>query len=191
MDKWDGDIRLCAGAVRDAPVRRVHGASKMTDMQGQKAGTAIDVRSPSFEAGGRIPDRFTGQGEDVSPALRLGALPSRATTLALILDDPDAPRAEPFVHWMFWDLPVSVGALEEGADVGRHGAVVGKNGWDRQRYNGPMPPKGHGEHRYYFRFYALDSTLGLPPTTNRQGLERAMKGHVVAEGSLMGTFSRV
>ncbi len=147
--------------------------------------TSFRITSPAFTEGQPIPARFTADGADISPELRLTDPPRGTASIALIMDDPDAP-AGTWVHWVVWNLPADVGTIPEGSLP--PGAIQGRNSWGRTAYGGPSPPSG--THRYFFKAYALDTTLDLPASTDAVGLERAMKGHVLAEDSLMGTYHR-
>jgi Raf kinase inhibitor-like YbhB/YbcL family protein len=115
--------------------------------------------------------------------------------LALIVDDPDAPVREPWVHWVIYKIPVTVEGMGEGVPPTTRptfpaGAIQGKNSWDSVGYRGPAPPKGHGVHHYHFKLYALDQLLDLPEGLDKAGLLRAMQGHIMAQGELMGTYQR-
>lgn len=145
----------------------------------------LTVTSPAFEAGKPIPTRFTCEGANVSPALQWTGLPAGAKSIAVIVDDPDAPVGT-WNHWVLWNVPPTATGLEEGS----HEGVSGTSDFKRPGYGGPCPPKGHGAHRYFFKVFALDTTLDLPVATRRKALETAMKGHVSGKGELMGTYSR-
>jgi len=156
---------------------------------------SLIVRSPAFSEGSPIPRRHTGDGADLSPPLLWSGMPAAARELALIMDDPDAPTPEPWVHWIIYKVPVTTDGLAEGIPpVFRPGfppaALQGQNSWKSVGYRGPAPPKGHGVHRYFFKLYALDSALDLPEGLDKPGLLEAIKGHVVAEGESMGTYQR-
>lgn len=151
------------------------------------AAMSLQVTSPAFAAGARIPRKFTGEGEDVSPALRWSAVPAGTREIALICDDPDAPVGT-WDHWIVTAIPAAATGLEEGRLP--EGARTGRNSWGKSRYGGPMPPPGHGDHRYFFRVYALDAPLGLPEGATKQAVLAAVKGHVLAKGELMGKYSR-
>ncbi len=150
-------------------------------------GMAIQVSSPAFEAGGVIPRKYTGEGEDVSPPLEWTGLPEGTREVALICDDPDAPMPEPFVHWVVYKIPADKAGLPEGSP---EGALEGPNGFDRIGYGGPMPPEGHGTHHYHFKVYALDAELEATPGLSKDKLLAAMEGHVLDEGELVGTYER-
>ncbi len=148
---------------------------------------AVQVWSPAFEAGGAIPRRYTGEGEDVSPPLEWTGLPEGTREVALICDDPDAPMPEPFVHWVVYKVSADSAGFPEG-DTG--GALEGRNSFARMGYGGPMPPEGHGTHHYYFKIYALDTQLDATPGLTKDQLLAAMEGHVLDEGELVGTYER-
>ena len=155
---------------------------------------SLGITSPAFEEGRDIPVRYTCEGQDVSPPLKWSDLPSNAKTLALIVDDPDAPDpAKPqrvYVHWVVYNIPASADSLKENAskDGMPKGALQGNNDWGKAEYGGPCPPIGR--HRYFFKLYALDRELvGLSAAT-KADLERAMQGHIVGTGELMGTYQK-
>jgi Raf kinase inhibitor-like YbhB/YbcL family protein len=154
----------------------------------------LTIRSTAFADGGEIPARHTCQGEDVSPALAWSGVPAGARSLALVVDDPDAPDpAAPkttWVHWVLHDLPPSAAGLPEAVrrDALPAGAREGLNDWKRTGYGGPCPPIGR--HRYFFKLYALDVALGDLGKPTKAKLERAMKGHVLAQAQLMGTYGK-
>jgi Raf kinase inhibitor-like YbhB/YbcL family protein len=156
---------------------------------------SLTVHSTAFASGQPIPRRHSGDGEDLSPPLSWSGVPASARELALIVDDPDAPTPEPWVHWVIYKIPVTTEGLAEGVPPVPHAgspptALQGKNSWGSVGYRGPAPPKGHGVHRYFFKLYALDKTLDVPEGLDKPSLLKAMKGHIVAEGELMGTFER-
>ena len=156
---------------------------------------SLDVRSGAFGSGKPIPRRHTGDGEDLSPPLSWSGLPATARELALIVDDPDAPTPEPWVHWVIYSMAATTEGIAEGVPpVARPSfpamSTQGKNSWSTIGYRGPAPPKGHGVHRYFFKLYALDKALDLPAGLDKPSLQKAMKGHIVAEGELMGTYQR-
>jgi hypothetical protein len=141
--------------------------------------------SDSFSDGGEIPNRHTCDGEDVSPALRWSGAPDGTRSLALIMDDPDAPVGT-FTHWLAWGLDPAVGGLAEG----ERAPVEGRNDFGEIGYGGPCPPPGHGWHRYVFRLHTLDTELALAPGASRDRLERAMDGHVLQIAQLTGRYAR-
>ncbi len=147
------------------------------------------LTSPSFSEGGLIPRLYTCDGQDTSPALHWEDVPNDARSLALIVDDPDAP-GRTWVHWVLFNISPALTMLAEGAAAtpGATGGAAGTNSWKRAAYGGPCPPSG--AHRYYFKLYALDAVLDLPETTTAAQLETAMQGHVLATAKLMGRYSR-
>lgn len=154
----------------------------------------LTIRSTSFGDGAEIPARHTCEGQDLSPALEWSGVPGEARTLALVVDDPDAPDpAAPrttWVHWVLYDMPPSASGLAEGIAPGDlpSGTRQGMNDWKRTGWGGPCPPMGR--HRYFFKLYALDVALGeLRPATKAK-LEQAMKGHVLAQAQSMGTYQK-
>jgi len=151
---------------------------------------SFSLRSTSFEEGGRIPRRNTCDGEDISPDLSWTDVPEKTASVALIVDDPDAPRGN-WVHWVLFDLPPTVLGLPEkvpSKSVLETGGVHGTNDFGRLGYGGPCPPSG--THRYFFTLSALDVELRLPPSSTREQVEKAMQGHVLAEARLTGRYSR-
>lgn len=156
---------------------------------------SLILRSPAFTNGQPIPRRYTGDGEDLSPPLSWTGIPAAARALAMIVDDPDAPTTEPWVHWVISGLQATEEGLVEGIPpVARPpspaGAIQGKNSWGALGYRGPAPPKGHGVHRYVFKLYALDQALDLPEGLDKNGLLKAIQGHIVSQAELMGTYQR-
>ncbi len=145
----------------------------------------LAVTSPAFAEGKAIPSRYTCEGRNLSPPLSFGAVPAATRSLVLIVDDPDAP-AGTWVHWVVWNIPPDARRVVEGSLP--PGAKEGVNDFRRNSYGGPCPPSG--THRYYFRVYALDTTLDLSASSNRAALEKAINGHVLASGQLMGTYRR-
>jgi Raf kinase inhibitor-like YbhB/YbcL family protein len=141
------------------------------------------LSSSAFGSGEAIPARHTCDGRDVSPPLAIDDIPPGTISLALIVDDPDAPVGT-WDHWVLYDLPVAA-SLPEGA---RDAGTDGRNSWRRNGYGGPCPP--FGEHRYFFRVYALDCRLGLHQGAGKKQVLEAMRGHVLAEAALMGRYSR-
>ena len=155
----------------------------------------ITITSTAFSHNEPIARKHTGEGADVSPALSWSGVPEGTKELALIMDDPDAPRPEPWVHWVIYKLPPTLTGLPEGISktltlTEPAGALQGNNTWPKVGYNGPMPPPGHGVHHYHFKLYALDATLDAQPGLDKKQLLAKMKGHVLAEGELIGTYQR-
>jgi len=154
----------------------------------------FSISSPAFDHDSVIPVNYTCDGDDLSPALRWSGVPEGTASLALIVDDPDAPDpAAPrliWVHWLLYNLPADSDGLAENIEQGLlpAGTLEGKNDWKRVGYGGPCPPVG--QHRYFFRLYALDTVLPDLGEPDRSRLEQAMDGHILAEATLMGTYSR-
>jgi len=147
-------------------------------------GAKMKITSSAFQEGANIPSKFTCDGENTSPPLQIADIPSEAKSLALVVDDPDAPSGL-FTHWAVWNIPPQTTAVGEGnAPKG----VQGTNDFGKSGYGGPCPPSG--THRYYFKVFALDRELDLPFGAKRGQLDAAMKGHVVAQGELIGRYSR-
>jgi hypothetical protein len=144
------------------------------------------VSSSAFEQGQPIPARHTCEADDLSPPLEWSGVPSGARSLALIVDDPDAPGGT-FTHWIAWGLDPRAAGLAEGETV----SIEGRNDFGAVGYRGPCPPPGHGAHRYYFRLFALDAELDLASGSTRQDLERTIGTQVLAVAELMGTYERM
>ena len=154
----------------------------------------LELTSPAFEHGGEIPSVYTCDGDDMAPALAWTGVPAEAQSLALIVDDPDAPDPEApkmtWVHWVLYNIPASASSLPEGA-TSRDlppGTGEGRNDWKRTGYGGPCPPIGR--HRYFHKLYALDTVLPELGEPTKAKLESAMEGHVLAEAELVGTYQR-
>ncbi len=152
----------------------------------------MQLSSTAFADGGEIPARYTCEGSDVSPPLAWTGVPERARSLALIVDDPDAPDpAAPkmtWVHWVLYDMPSQAGSLPEGGRPLPEGTREGLNDWKRTGYGGPCPPVGR--HRYYFKLYALDTLLNDLRKPKKGDLEKAMQGHVIAQAEMIGTYRK-
>lgn len=157
----------------------------------------MKLESPAFDDGAPIPRRHTADGPDVSPALSWRDTPPGTEELALIVDDPDAPRADPWVHWVAYRIPPQIGELPEGipstpTPASPEGIVQGANSFSKDRigYRGPAPPEGHGPHRYRFILHALDRSVELSPGATKEDLLEAMDGHVLATATLTGVYER-
>jgi len=151
----------------------------------------IEVSSTAFKEGATIPKQYTGDGKDVSPPLRWSEPPQGTKSFALICDDPDAPR-KTWVHWVLFNIPAQQRELKEAVPAQQelpNGAKQGKNDFGKIGYGGPAPPPGK-PHRYFFKLYALDTQLDLPAGATKDQLVAAMKDHILAEGQLMGLYSR-
>ena len=151
----------------------------------------LQITSTAFVEGQPIPQKYTCQGSDISPPLAWTNGQPNTKSFALIMDDPDAPVGT-WVHWVLYELPANTTGLPE--DVAKtqviaNGAKQGMNTWPRLGYGGPCPPPGK-PHRYFFKLYALDTMLNLKSGAPKKDVEAAMKGHVLAEGQLMGTYQR-
>lgn len=152
---------------------------------------ALELNSPSFNNDEYIPRRYSCQGEDVSPELIWSGLPKEAKSLALICEDPDAPVGT-WVHWVIYDMPVSLKGLPEGVEakeILKNGVKQGVNDFRKIGYGGPCPPSG-GAHRYYFKLYCLDAELNLKPGLSKKELLSAMEGHVIEEIELICLYRR-
>lgn len=150
----------------------------------------IKINSTAFKEGGMIPKRYTCDGEDISPPLSWDSVPEGTKSLALICEDPDAPRGT-WVHWVIFNIPADTRGLNENIPPQKtlpSGARQGRNGFGRIGYGGPCPPSG--THRYYFKLYALDTVIDLKPGATKAELLKVMDGHIIAEGQLMGRYKR-
>ncbi len=150
----------------------------------------INVKSPAFVPGGKIPDKYTCDGMDISPPLTWTSGPEGTKTFAIICDDPDAPMGT-WVHWVLFNLPVNITELHENVPPEKEleiGARQGMNDFRRIGYGGPCPPGG--VHRYFFKLYALDAEINLEAGATKDELLKAMEGHILAEGQLMGRYER-
>ena len=145
----------------------------------------LTITSDVFASGQSIPAKYTCKGKNISPALSWTEPPAETQSLALIMDDPDAPGGT-WVHWLLFNIPVNTRTLPEGLHTGS--MSVGKNSWGDMQYGGPCPPSG--THRYFFKLYALDNNLSLSPGSTKDQLLKAMDGHILAQGELVGTFSK-
>jgi len=151
----------------------------------------LSLKSSAFAHEGNIPQKHTCDGADVSPALSWSDPPAGTQSFSLIMDDPDAP-AGTWVHWVLYNVPAQTHELPEGVPKVRElkdGARQGQNDFSRPGYGGPCPPRG-APHRYYFKLYALDGDLNLPAAARKTDVEKAMKGHILAQAQLMGRYKR-
>lgn len=147
----------------------------------------IKVTSPAFEQDSMIPMRFTCEGDDIAPEIKWKNLPEKAKTLVLICDDPDAPHGT-WVHWVVYNIPASDTSFSAKNSADGDSFVFGKNSWGKTSYGGPCPPSG--THRYFFKLYAIDTDLKLKAGATKEELLRAMDGHVLAQGELMGKYKK-
>ncbi len=155
------------------------------------SGSKIVVMSPAFENGQPIPFFFSCQGKGISPQISWSDIPKEAKSLVLICEDPDAPGGT-WIHWVAYNIPPQMLGFSSNVPPRPQlddGTRQGKNSWGKIGYGAPCPPSGPA-HRYYFKVYALDTTLSLAPGAAKDQVVQAMKGHILAEGSLMGTYQR-
>ncbi|HEY0412936.1 MAG TPA: YbhB/YbcL family Raf kinase inhibitor-like protein [Allosphingosinicella sp.] len=152
-----------------------------------KTSATLALSSPAFGSGGPIPLAFSAYGQGSSPALSWSALPPGTRSLALMVEDPDAVSARPFVHWLAWNIAAGSRGLAQGSVPA--GVVQGRNGRGGAGWFGPHPPAG-AAHHYHFQLFALDTALALPAGADREQLLAAMKGHVLAKGDLVGLFKK-
>lgn len=144
----------------------------------------LKVSSSAFAPLGPIPERHTGDAEDLSPPLEWSGVPDGTAAFAVICHDPDAPLVDGFTHWVLYGIPADVTSLAEGTDR----FVAGTNSFGNTGYNGPAPPPGHGVHHYYFWVYALDRDLDLEPGLDRRTVLERIEDHVVEQNRLIGTY---
>ena len=147
-------------------------------------GGEMKVASPAFQNGGSIPAKFSRRGGNHHPPLEIGGAPANAKSLVVIVDDPDAPSGL-FTHWLVWNIDPKTTSIPEGSTP--KASIQGTNDFGDTGYDGPQPPSG--THRYYFKIFSLDQTLNLSAGAKRRELDKAMKGHVIAQGELMGRYS--
>lgn len=165
-------------------------AHRSRGLQGER-GVALRVTTTAFQPGGAIPKKFTCDGPDVSPPLAWPDLPAGTQSIALIMQDPDAPMGN-WVHWVLYDLPASARELPENVAKQEqllNGARQGRNDFRKIGYGGPCPPAGPA-HRYFIEVFALDAKTNLQPGATKAELEKAMQGHILAQGELMGRYQR-
>lgn len=143
------------------------------------------ITSPVFEEGKSIPTKYTCMGEDINPQLLIEGIPKETVSLALIMEDPDAPVGT-WDHWIMWNILPETTEIKEKSVPTQ--AVQGKNSWGMNRYGGPCPPSG--THRYFFKLFALDTTLDLPPNSNKRELEYAMQQKILTQAQLIGTYKK-
>lgn len=155
------------------------------------------VSSAAFEPRQPIPKKYAyeGEGENVSPPLSWSDVPDGTQELVLIVDDPDAPRDTPWVHWVAYDMAPDTAGLPEGAsdepeNVAPGGMTQGKNTWDEIGWGGPLPPEGHGTHHYHFKLYGVDRKLDLDPGADKRQVLEAMEGHILDQAEVVGTYER-
>lgn len=162
--------------------------------RGKEASVSLQLRSPAFAHDGAIPTKYTCEGQDISPALAWTGVPPGTRSLALIMDDPDAPDpAAPkrvWVHWVLYNLPADSSGLDEGVAAAQlpQGTAQALNDWKRVGYGGPCPPIGR--HRYFHKLYALDTVLPDLGQPDKAALLKAMEGHVIGQAELVGTYQK-
>lgn len=147
----------------------------------------LSITSSAFPAGGSIPTRHTGEGDDVSPGLTISGVPQGTQELAIICHDPDAPLVQGFTHWVCYGIPADVTEIDEG---GGSKFTEGVNDFGNTGYNGPMPPEGHGPHHYFFWLYALDAELNASAGLSRAELLDRISDHVIEQARIVGTYQR-
>jgi len=148
------------------------------------AASSISVTTPAFQAGGDVAAKFTCNGANVNPELKINGVPNEAKSLVLIVDDPDAPRGL-FTHWIVWNIDPK--ATDIGENSAPAGGIQGTNDFGKRNYGGPCPPSG--THRYFFKIFALDAKVDLKPSARRAELDAAMRGHILAQSELMARYS--
>lgn len=168
-------IFLVSGCAQPGSFEQSNIGEKMAELK---------IVSPAFESNGKIPKQYTCQGDDINPPLEISNIPENAKSLVLIVDDPDAPSGV-WVHWVVWNMPI-VQKIDE--DTTPDGSMQGLNDFGKHDYYGPCPPSG--THRYFFKVYALGSLLELNQDSKKEDVEKAMEGHVLAKGELIGTYSK-
>ena len=149
-----------------------------------EAAGQMKITSSAFSEGGNIPGKFTCDGSNTSPPLKIEGVPAEAKALALIVDDPDAPGGL-FTHWLVWNIDPKTESIAEGSSPT---GIEGRSGFGKTGYGGPCPPSG--THRYFFKVFALDQQLDLKAGASRKELDAAMKGHVIGQAQLMGRYAR-
>jgi Raf kinase inhibitor-like YbhB/YbcL family protein len=152
-------------------------------MKAASIGT-LSLGSNSFKHNELIPTLYTCEGENINPSLKIKELPEGVEYLALIVDDPDAPKGT-FTHWVVWNIPPSH-LIDENSLTG---GMEGLNDYNKHTYMGPCPPSG--THRYFFKIYALDKKINLEEDSRKEDLEKAMEGHIIAYGELIGLYKKV
>jgi len=175
---------LLAGCSHQPPI------SQNNSNRAQEEEMKIKISSAAFQDGGQIPSKYTCDGADVSPPFEWSGVPNGAKSLALICDDPDAP-AKTWVHWVVYDLPASTTKLPEGLPLTEKlatGGKQGKNDFGKIGYGGPCPPSG--THRYFFKLYAIDGETSLEPGATKEQVLKAIQGHILAQGELIGRYKR-
>lgn len=176
-----------ATEIAEAPTPTAAPAPAGAPSEDMELNQPLELVSTAFDQGEPIPVKYSCDGEDISPPLAWNDPPEGTQSLALIMDDPDAPGGT-WDHWIVFNIPAELRELPEAVSTGNVSATLGQNSWGRNTYGGPCPPGG--THRYFFKLYALDATLGLDENANKGQVLAAMDGHILAEIELMGTFGR-
>jgi Raf kinase inhibitor-like YbhB/YbcL family protein len=172
-----------------------HGAADGTAAPDKGVPMTITIKSMAFEPGRPIPQQYTGDGKNISPALTWANVPPQTKELAIIMDDPDAPTPQPWVHWVIYKIQAGTTGLPEGVPAAAtirepQGALQGVNSFGKVGYGGPAPPRGHGVHHYHFKIYALSEPLPDSSGLDKNKLLAAMQGKVLATGEVVGTYER-
>ena len=189
---------LLAAVLATTACGAQEGPEENTPEETTMAAGDLSIASKNFGPNERIPQvhAYPPEGENVSPQLSWSGVPEQTKELALVVDDPDAPREEPWVHWLLYRIPPTVTEIPQGASGDKRqlteprNPVQGINDFDDLGWGGPLPPEGHGTHHYHFKLYALDRELDVGPGAAKADLLDAMEGHVLAETELVGTYSR-
>jgi Raf kinase inhibitor-like YbhB/YbcL family protein len=171
-------------------LRPIQAGSQTLATANQPNAERFRVTTSSFPADGPIPARYAAE-RNVSPALAWTGVPARTEQIAVLVEDPDAPLPQAFVHWSLYGIPPEVTTLDEGLGAEAplpEGAVEGTNSTGKTGFFGPKPPRGHGVHHYHFQVFALDAPLGLSEGADRDTVVEAMRGHVLAQGEVVGTY---
>lgn len=179
--------KLAAAALAAFVLTACKDASVSPSPPPGKTATSVVVSSSAFAAGSPIPAGSTCDGSDESPDLSWASLPDTTRSIAIVVDDPDAPHGT-FTHWLVWNVNPATRTIGGGGGGGLAGGITGTNDFGREAYGGPCPPKGQ-LHHYRFTIYGLDTTVTLKPSAKRADLDKAMAGHVLAQGALVGTFT--
>ncbi len=186
-------VSLCLSVFSENPLNFFNTSPVFADQSVDKInvdGALLKITSPAFKENEIIPNQFTCEGANQSPPLAWDNVPTNTKTFALVMDDPDAPGGT-FVHWVLFNVPVKINALEQNvphSEVLENGVQQGVNDFSNVGYGGPCPPSG--VHRYFFKLYALDDSLNLPEASKKKDVFEAMKGHVLAEAILVGRYQK-
>lgn len=154
------------------------------------------LTSTSFKNQAAIPVKYTGDGKDISPLLRWSEFPTETQSFVLVVDDPDAPTAEPWVHWLVYNIPAVITELTENVSIAKIAEASssticeGINSWGKPGYRGPAPPRGHGVHHYHFKVYALNFVPTLKPGSDKKTVLKAVRERIIAEAEIVGTYKR-